>query len=250
MNGAFAQDVGDRLNSFLLLWKCPTDFTYIISSSLMQWMGTEIRFCVLLADCPFLPALAPSSRVGFASYLAFESINSFFATTLVLGSNIRPQNKSVQDSFRQCLVSFSVLFKYAIFYICKLLCMNLNICGPMSNASASCKSLRMVSQHLSLLEARGDGHWAALEKRETNSRGSCLERGKAGRVAGVLSIAMQAHTFLWCSATPDWHGRGFLTGSEGLMASYLLNLSYLAVVSVQLGSYRCKAWGITFEVWM
>lgn len=36
MYGAFAQDVGDRLNSFLLLCKCLSNFTYILSYSLIQ----------------------------------------------------------------------------------------------------------------------------------------------------------------------------------------------------------------------
>lgn len=70
------------------------------------------------------------------------------------------------------------------------------ICGPVSNAPAQCKSLRFVPQHLSLLQAGVDGHRAALEKGERNSRDSRLQRGKTGPVADVLSIAMQTYSFL------------------------------------------------------
>lgn len=54
MYGAFAQDVGDRLNSFLLLCKCLSNFTYILSYSLIQWICREIGFSVVLANCLYL----------------------------------------------------------------------------------------------------------------------------------------------------------------------------------------------------
>lgn len=150
---------------------------------------------MLFAECQFLLALAPSSHVDFASYLVFESINSFFATTLVLGSSIGLQNKSVQGSLGNGLFHFLLYlnkpsFTYVRFAVWTFICIYV------SNALAPHKSLRFVSQHLSLLEARGDGHWAALEKRETNSQGSCLERGKAGAVLGFYRLQCR-HTLCY-----------------------------------------------------
>lgn len=91
--------------------------------------------------------------------------------------------------------------------------------GPVSNASAPHKSLRFVSQHLSLLEARGDGHWAALEKRETIPRAAAWREERQGLSWGfidcnadTLFAVVQCHSRLTWERFPDslWRSDGLV----------------------------------------